>query len=98
MPSSCRWPRSRSTWTTSPRRYAASARRWLPKAALLNASYALFHVPDLVRYGSKPSREVRRDPARLKDLQAHLRSFDAARDYPPNQVFLGNLAPDELAA
>lgn len=68
----------------------------MPRAALLNASYALFHVPDLVRYGSKPVRELRRDPERLAELQAHLRGFDAAVAYPPNQVFVGNLTPDEL--
>jgi glycine/sarcosine/betaine reductase complex component C subunit beta len=67
-------------------------------AALLNASYALFHVPDLVRYGSKPAREIRRAPERLEELRAHLRSFEQAVAYPPNQVFIGHLTPDELAA
>ena len=70
----------------------------MSRAALLNASCTLFHVPDLVRYGSKPVRELRRDPDRLDQLQAHLRPFDAALAYPPHQVFVGNLTPDELAA
>ena len=69
----------------------------MPRAALLSASQALFHVPDLVRYGSKPMREVRRDPERLTQLQAHLRGFGAALAYAPHQAFIGNLAPDELA-
>jgi betaine reductase len=69
----------------------------MPRAALLNASYALFHVPDVVRYGSKPVREVRREPERIEALHSHLRGFEAALAYPPNQVFVGNLTPDELA-
>ncbi|MFI5268307.1 MAG: glycine reductase, partial [Chloroflexota bacterium] len=69
----------------------------MARAALLNASYALFHVPDLVRYGSKPVRELRRDPERLETLRAHLRPFEAALRYAPHQVFIGNLTPDELA-
>jgi glycine/sarcosine/betaine reductase complex component C subunit beta len=62
------------------------------RAAVVSASFVLEHVPDLVRYGSKPSRE----PERLDELTAALRSFDEAVAYPPNQVFLGNLAPEDL--
>lgn len=69
----------------------------MPKAALLRASYALFHVPDLVRYGSKPTRQIRLDPAALEQIEAHRRPYGAAVAYPPNQVFIGNLAPDVLA-
>lgn len=59
-------------------------------------SYALAHVPNLVRYGSKPERELRKDPALAESLRGHLRTFEQARDYPPNQVFLGNLSPGAL--
>ncbi|MGH2365945.1 MAG: glycine/sarcosine/betaine reductase complex component C subunit beta [Chloroflexota bacterium] len=69
----------------------------MPRAALLNTAYALFHVPDLVRYGSKPSREIARDPTRLDAIRAHLRHFEEVRGYPPHQVFIGNLSPDALA-
>jgi betaine reductase len=68
----------------------------MPEAALLNAAYALFHVPDLVRYGSKPSREIARDPVQLTAIQRHLRGYAAAVAYPPNQVFIGNLSPETL--
>ena len=54
------------------------------------ASFVLEHVPDLVRYGSKPSRE----PAQLEALDAALRSYDEAVAYAPNQVFIGNLEPE----
>jgi hypothetical protein len=59
-------------------------------------SYFLGHVPGLIRHGSKPSREIRRDPAKLREILTHLQSFDKAVAYPPNQVFIGNLDPDEL--
>jgi glycine/sarcosine/betaine reductase complex component C subunit beta len=57
----------------------------------------LAHAPGLVRYGSKPARDLARDPSLAEKLGAHLRSFGAARVYPPNRVFLGGLQPDELA-
>jgi hypothetical protein len=65
--------------------------------ALLHASYALAHVPDVVRYGSKPTRELARDPSLLGSLTAALRPWPAALAYPPNQVFIGNLTPERLA-
>jgi glycine/sarcosine/betaine reductase complex component C subunit beta len=66
------------------------------EAALLGASYALFHVPDLVRYGSKPSRQIARDPEQLMAIRSHLRSYESVVAYPPNQAFIGNLAPEAL--
>ncbi len=68
----------------------------MPDAALLGAAYALFHVPDLVRYGSKPSRQIARDPEQLTAITSHLRSFSSVVAYPPNQAFIGNLAPEAL--
>ena len=61
------------------------------RAAVLAASFVLEHVPDLVRYGSKP----RREPAQLDAAAGALRTFDDAVAYPPNQVFIGNLAPED---
>jgi betaine reductase len=55
------------------------------------------HTPGFVRYGSKPFREVAAGAeGLLADIDKHLRSFMAAVEYPPNQVFIGNMAPDEL--
>jgi hypothetical protein len=62
------------------------------RATLLGASFVLAHVPDLVRYGSKPTRET----ARLDALLASLRTYHDAVEYPPAQVFLGNLRPAAL--
>jgi betaine reductase len=57
----------------------------------------LAHTPGLVRHGSKPSRELADGADGLdQELTGSLRSFDDAVAYPPNQVFIGNLAPDAL--
>ena len=60
------------------------------------ASYFLAHVPSMIRHGSKPSREIAKDPSLLTPILHHLESFDQAVAYPPNQVFIGNLDPDDL--
>jgi glycine/sarcosine/betaine reductase complex component C subunit beta len=68
----------------------------LAKAALLSAAYALFHVPDLVQYGSKPLRQLGQSQRGNSIIANHLRSFDEMRAYAPSQVFIGNLAPSAL--
>jgi len=60
------------------------------------ASYVLAHVPSMVRLGSKPSRELKKDPALLAQTLNHLRTFEQAVVYAPNQVFIGNVDPDDL--
>ena len=69
----------------------------MPEPAILDSSYALSHAPDLVRYGSKPVREIRRDPALRAAITEGLRPWEQVVSYPPNQVFIGNLPPDDLA-
>lgn len=67
-------------------------------ASIRAAAYVLAHAPDLVRYGSKPRRALAaRGDALWAQIRAHLRPYEAAVAYPPNQVFLGALAPDDLA-
>lgn len=58
----------------------------------------LAHAPGLVRHGSKPTRELARDPGLIDRLRPALRSFEAAAGYAPNRVFLGGLTPEALAA
>ena len=58
--------------------------------------YSLMHAPDLVRYGSKPLRELRTQPTLGAALNGHLRKFPAAIAYAPHQVYIGNLSPDSL--
>lgn len=59
-------------------------------------SYIIAHVPDLVRYGSKPIREKVKDPTLDEKIKPHLRRYDEAKNYAPHQVFIGNLKPEEL--
>jgi len=60
-------------------------------AAIHGCSLVLAHAPDLVRHGSKPTRE---DAA--NEIKPALRTFDEALGYPPHQVFIGNLPPGAL--
>jgi glycine/sarcosine/betaine reductase complex component C subunit beta len=62
------------------------------RAGILGAALVLEHVPDLVRYGSKPSREL----DRLPELERSLRTYEQALAYPPHQVFIGNARPEQL--
>ena len=63
------------------------------RAAVTSASFgALEHVPDLVLVRVQPARE----PQQIGAITAGLRTFDDAVAYPPNQVFIGNLAPADL--
>ena len=66
------------------------------KPVLKGVSYFLGHVPSMIRHGSKPSREIEKDPSLLQPILSHLETFDQAVAYPPNQVFIGNLDPDDL--
>jgi betaine reductase len=61
-------------------------------------SLVLAHVPSLVRLGSKPLRVLREIPEPVPYLAPYLRDADAATAYSPNQVFIGNMDVDELAA
>lgn len=61
-----------------------------------DVAYGLYHVPDFVRYGSKPSRDIADNHDVLLDLQNHLRTYEQCVSYPPHQVFIGNKYPDEL--
>jgi len=60
------------------------------------ASAVLAHVPGLASHGSKPSRELARDPELKSRFLAALRTFEQAVAYPPHQAFLGALHPRDL--
>ena len=65
-------------------------------AYLRAAANVLVHVPDLVRYGSKPWREAARNDQAPSEVFTDLRPFAEAVDYAPNQAFIGNLPPENL--
>ncbi|MBB5173739.1 glycine/sarcosine/betaine reductase complex component C subunit beta [Texcoconibacillus texcoconensis] len=60
------------------------------------ASFVITHTPSLVRYGSKPTREINKNKENIEHIQKGLRSFHDAVAYLPNQVFIGNERPDSL--
>lgn len=65
------------------------------------ASYILVNAPDmLMNYGTTQTmeKETNPDSEYLKKVRDHLRKFDDVVAYPPNQVYIGNMTPDELAA
>ncbi len=64
--------------------------------AIKGVSLVLAHVPSFVRLGSKPLRVLRDVAEPTAFLGPHLRDFDGARAYAPNQVFIGNVEPDDL--
>ena len=61
-------------------------------------SLVLAHAPSLVRLGSKPLRELRKVEEPTGYVRPHLRDWPAACAYVPNQVFIGNVGVDDLAA
>jgi hypothetical protein len=65
--------------------------------AILQCDYVLAHAPDFVRHGSKPTRELAADPSLVEQVYGALRSWEQVVAYPPNQVFIGNLTPDDLS-
>jgi len=65
------------------------------------AAYALIQANGmLLEHGTTQTSEKRNNPdsEHLKKLPDHLRSFQQAVAYPPNQAYIGNITPDELKA
>jgi glycine/sarcosine/betaine reductase complex component C subunit beta len=59
-------------------------------------SCVLVHAPGLVPHGSKPTRELVADSSLLATIRDHMRAYEHALSYPPNQAFIGNLRPEAL--
>ncbi|MCQ1528368.1 glycine/sarcosine/betaine reductase complex component C subunit beta [Lutispora saccharofermentans] len=63
------------------------------------AAYVLVHTPDMVmHYGTTCSSEHDANPNSefLKKVPSHLRSYEEAVKYAPNQAYIGNILPDDL--
>ena len=70
-------------------------------AVLKGASYTLAHTPDMVIHDGATQvteRVVNPDGEYLKELPKHIRSFEDAVKYAPNQAYIGNLNNEELKA
>ena len=71
------------------------------KAVIKGAGYILAHTPDMVlQNGTTQTTEriVNPEPEYLKELPSHIRDWNTVLSYWPNQVYIGNKTPDELAA
>ncbi len=69
-------------------------------AVVLSTSYMLVHTPDMVIHnGTTQTTEmiVNKDSEYLKELPNHIRKFNDAVSYLPNQCYIGNITPDDLA-
>ena len=70
-------------------------------AVIKGASYTLAITPDMVLHnGTTQTTEmvVNPDSEYLKELPNHLRSYEEAVAYMPNQVFIGKSTSEELGA
>ena len=64
-------------------------------------SYVLAHTPDMVLHNGTTittEKVVNPESEYLKELPKHIRTYDQAVNYYPNQTYIGNMTPDELAA
>ncbi len=62
-------------------------------------AYCLNHAPELgYHYGNTPyvEREAKGETEFLKELPSHMQSYEDARDYAPNQAYIGGLTIGDL--
>ncbi|QNL43757.1 glycine reductase [Oscillibacter hominis] len=70
------------------------------KSVIKGAGYILVHTPDMVIHNGTTQtteRIVNPDGDYLKELPSHIRSFEQTLSYWPNQVYIGNKTPEDLA-
>ncbi len=71
----------------------------MAKAVLKGAGYSLIHTPNFLEHlGTTQTTELKTNPNSeyIKTLKQNLRSYEDVLNYLPNQVYIGNLHPDEL--
>lgn len=69
-------------------------------SVIKGASYTLAYAPDMVIHNGTTQtteRTVNPNSEYLKQIKDHLRTFDEVVNYLPNQTYIGNITPDELA-
>ena len=68
-------------------------------SVLKGTSYILVHAPDMVLHNGTTQtteRIVNVDSEFLREIPKHIRSYEDAVSYAPNQVYIGNMTPREL--
>ncbi len=71
------------------------------KSVIKGTGYILVHTPDMVLHNGTTQtteRIVNPDSEYLKELPKHIRSYEQTLSYWPNQVYIGNKTPEDLAA
>ena len=71
------------------------------KSVIKGTGYILVHTPDMVLHNGTTQtteRIVNPEGEYLKELPSHIRTYEQALSYWPNQVYIGNKTPQELAA
>jgi len=69
-------------------------------AVIKAAGYVLVHTQDMIMHnGTTQTVEKLNNPESeyLKAVPKHLRKFEEVVNYAPNQVYIGNMTPDQLA-
>lgn len=69
-------------------------------AVIKSTGYVLVHTPDMImQNGTTQTTEriVNPDSEYLRQLPSHIRSYEQALAYMPNQVYIGNMTPGELS-
>lgn len=68
-------------------------------AVVKGSGYVLVYTPDMILHnGTTQTMEKITNPNSeyLKKVPAHIRSYDQVINYAPNQVYIGNLTPEDL--
>lgn len=69
-------------------------------SVIKGASYILAFVPDMVLHNGTTQtteRTVNPNSEYLKEIKNHIRNYEQVVKYPPNQAYIGNITPDDLA-
>lgn len=69
------------------------------RPVLKNASYILVHTPDMIVHNGTTvltEKITSPDSEFLKNVESKIRSYEEVLNYAPNQVYIGNMKPEEL--
>ena len=69
-------------------------------SVIKGTSYVLVHTPDMVLYNGTTQtteRIVNPESEYLGEVQKNLRTYEDTVNYWPNQTYIGNVHPEELA-
>jgi glycine/sarcosine/betaine reductase complex component C subunit beta len=68
----------------------------MPDAVVRAATQVLAHTPSFAAHGSKPRRELPKDPEVKAAFESSLRSFDDAVGYAPHQAYVNAVHPRDM--